>query len=107
MTNVARPFSPADAKRAFENEVMPAAVINAVNELLTEHYESYSINLLKDDIIDRIIELDPKLDRQIIIDKNYLDFENIFREAGWNVEYNSPDYTESFPQSFTFKQKRS
>jgi len=104
--NAARPFTPAEAKTIFENEIIPASVINAVNALLAENYTSGTIELLKDDIIARIIKLDSKLDRQTILDKNYLDFENIFREAGWTVEFDTPDYTENFPQNFKFKQKK-
>lgn len=57
-------------------------------------------------VINRIHELDPKLTRQELIDKNFLDFEGIFREAGWDVEYDSPAYCENYEQHWKFKQKR-
>jgi len=43
--------------------------------------------------------------RQGLFDKHYLDIEPAYREAGWKVKFESPDYTESFPSYFVFSQK--
>jgi hypothetical protein len=44
--------------------------------------------------------------RQQVFDNNWLDVEDIFRKAGWKVNYEKPAYNESYPASFKFQQQR-
>lgn len=45
-------------------------------------------------------QLDIKKDE--VYDKHYLDFEDIYREKGWIVEYNKPGYNETYSATYEF-----
>ncbi len=38
-----------------------------------------------------------------VCDNHWLDVEDVYREAGWVVEYDKPGYCESYEATFTFK----
>jgi hypothetical protein len=40
--------------------------------------------------------------RDAIFEHNWLDIEDIYRQAGWAVEYNAPAYNETFDETFKF-----
>jgi hypothetical protein len=48
-------------------------------------------------------EHDKTVSRNDFFDKHWLDFESIFRKAGWKVKYTKPGYNESFPAYWTFE----
>jgi len=47
-----------------------------------------------------------KFKKNDIFEKNFLDFESVFRNVGWSVEYDKPGYCESYDAFFTFKKKK-
>lgn len=98
-------ISPTEIIGDLEN-IIPNAIIQAVNELLKKEFRGHSASIKQKDIVSKAIELDSSLTKTIIDKKRYLDFETIFRAAGWNVSYCKPDYTEShFDAYFTFEPK--
>lgn len=44
--------------------------------------------------------------RQEIFDRHWLDFETVYRSAGWDVHFSKPAYNESGDAVFTFKPRR-
>jgi len=40
-----------------------------------------------------------------IFENGWLDVEPIYREVGWNVEYDKPGYNETYEASFKFTRK--
>lgn len=54
------------------------------------------------DIISSDDEEDPRPSRQFIFDKHWLDIEDTYRKAGWNVEYDKPGYCENYDAYFVF-----
>lgn len=104
---VVKPFTPADVVEN-KKHCIPDEVIEAVNELLTEKYvnDSRTITIKQKEIVERVLEKMPHLDRDELFSKHYMDFEPVFRENGWDVYYDSPAYCESYDAYFKFTAKR-
>jgi len=93
--------------RAGEN--IPEDVISIVNKLLMENLrvnisndrKYLSSNVLQNDIVDRIVEA-TMVPSEAIFKKRWMDFEPVFRRAGWKVVYDRPGYNETYEANFTF-----
>ena len=97
------PISPSDVKK-----IIPDFVIEAVNQLIMENWDGHEAIILQDDIMDIVSSNDAddgKPSRREIFDKGWLDFEPLYREKGWNVEYDKPAYYEFYEPRFIFKKK--
>jgi hypothetical protein len=102
MDLMVKPFTP-DEAIANRRKFIPDEVIEAVNEMLAEKVSgSGRATLLQRDIIKRVEE---KMGQRGIIDMKWMDFEPVYREAGWEVKYDKPGYNETYPASFEFKRK--
>lgn len=109
MAKPIRPSEVAKAKVKYQN--IPDFVIDAFNELIAREY-SYGRAIVKqDDAIALILEKAHKIaeyeevERGDLFNKRWLDVEEIFKKAGWVVEYDKPGYCESYPATFTFSKK--
>lgn len=100
-----KPIKPEDIEKIKEAQI-PNEVIEAFNDLITKNWDGTSSCVLQDDAINSIINkfghTDIKHMRKKIFDHGWLNIENIFRNAGWKVEYDKPAYCESYPASFKF-----
>ena len=47
-----------------------------------------------------------KLKRADVFSNHWLDVEDIYREQGWNVEYDKPTYNETYDAYFVFSVKK-
>ena len=93
-------FSPNDVKEALgRGDHIPEGVIAVVNQLLIEHTSSSYIVLKRCDVIIAIKESMGVSS----VPTMWLNFEPVFRKAGWKVEYDSPAYNESYEPTFTFR----
>lgn len=103
-----KPISPEKVEQIRIHE-MPEAIIQATNELIVRSWNGRSATVKVDEIIDQyfrvVREDDNKMTRKELFDKHYLDIEPAYREAGWKVQFEKPDYTESFPSYFVFSKK--
>ena len=103
-----KPITPKQARNR-HSVTIPNEVITAVNELLVENASESKTSIVidQDEIISRatflMAEHDKTVSRNDFFDKHWLDFESIFRKAGWKVEYTKPGYNESFPAYWTFE----
>jgi hypothetical protein len=101
-----KPISPDDIVDNLEN-IIPSVVIQAVNSLLKDNYRGTgSVTIKQDEIINKIIGLDGSLTRQVIFEKKYLDFEELYTKNGWVVIYDKPAYNESYDAYFKFNKKK-
>lgn len=101
-----KPLSPDEAAKEARADI-PDFVIEAVNNLLKKHLTSGYATLRQDEVIAEILRLsNQELTRQQIFDNKWLDFEPIFEEEGWVVEYDKPGYNETYEPTFDFKDKR-
>jgi len=103
-----KPISPEKVEQIRIHE-MPEAIIQATNELIVRSWNGTSATVKVDEIINQyfrvVREEDSVMTRKELFDKHYLDIEPAYREAGWKVKFESPDYTESFPSYFVFSKK--
>lgn len=105
MSKVLTPGDVADAAQKCEH--IPQAIISVVNNLLIEKYnDGQTIVLTQDEIIAKILESqEGVMTRQQIFNDRLLDFEPIFRQHGWIVEYVKSQYGENFTSFFRFSVK--
>lgn len=83
-------------------------IIEAVNKLIQEKWDGKEAVILQDEIMDIVSsndEDDIRPSRDEIYDRNWLDFEDIYRKAGWNVLYDKPAYCENYKAYFKFTKK--
>ena len=87
---------------------IPDYVIDAFNDLLTENYQEDETIIEQEDVIRKILEYstDDELTRETIFKKHYLDIENLYRNNGWEVDYEKPAFDELFEPFFIFKPKK-
>ena len=98
-----KPITPDEIKL-----VIPDFIIEAVNKLIQEKWDGHEAIIKQDEIMNIVSsndEDDDKPSRQKIYDKHWLDFEPLYREAGWNVEYDKPAYCEHYDAYFKFTKK--
>jgi hypothetical protein len=95
-----KPIKPHDVAKLKE-ERLPDQVILAFNEAIADNWKGTYASFRQDDIADRI-KLKMGINDSTIFDKCYLNVEDIYRAAGWKVEFDSPAYCETYPAIFKF-----
>lgn len=103
-----QPIKPSEVGAA-KAHVFPPEVFQAFNELIAAACVDGCSIVKQDDAVARIVELlgeslheNPQCRRAVAFDRHYLDVEDAYRAAGWQVEYDKPAYFESYPASFIF-----
>lgn len=99
------PIKPKDIMDNLDDIIHPA-VIKAVNAILKEQYRGDSVTILQKDIVKRAKEFCPELTSAEMFEKKHMDFEPLFKKAGWIVKYDSPAYCETYEPSFEFSAKK-
>jgi len=100
------PIKPKDIMDNLSDVIHPA-VIKAVNELLKEKYRGSQVSITQKAIAAKAVSICSDITKDEIFEKKWMDFETIFRKAGWDVRYHSPDYTENYyDEYFTFSAKK-
>lgn len=94
------PIKPSEVSAARETSI-PDAVIEAFNELIVENARGRWATVMQKAVVDRIVEK-TGCTRDEIFKKGWLDVEDVFRRAGWTVDYDKPGYNESYEANFRF-----
>lgn len=95
-----RPIRPVDVKK-LKKDLLPDAVIAAFNECIAANYSGGISIFLESEVVKVMKKKGLKV--RDIYDKGYLDIETIYNR--WDVDYDSPAMGESYPATFTFKEK--
>lgn len=83
----------------------PPGVIEAFNELIRENFlGSGSATFKQDEVVARIKK--KGIDEKEAFKKGWLDVEDLYRLAGWAVEYDKPAFNETYDATFTFRVKK-
>lgn len=85
---------------------IPDIVFEVVNDLLlTKPRKNNRIIITQDEILNKLTgdEGCDRFRRQAMLDKGWLDFEDIYREVGWRVTYDKPAYNENYKPYFIFE----
>ncbi len=87
----------------YRKKIVPAEVIKIVNHLIAEKWEHNTRSALvyQDDIINDITST-LGISRNEVFSSGYLNFEDVYKDAGWRVLYDSPGYNESYRAYFKF-----
>ena len=99
-----KPITPSEVKI-----VIPDAVIIAVNRLIQDKWDGTKAIIKQDEIMELISsdrEDDPRPKRSEVYKHHWLDFEDLYRQAGWSVEYDKPGYNEDYDAYFKFERKK-
>ena len=99
------PIKPNEAA-ALKKTVFPDFVIQAFNNMIVKNLNGKYSTILQKDIISEIKRVSKiKLTNDQIFDNHYLDVEDMYRDAGWKVEYDKPAYCETYEPIFIFTKK--
>ncbi len=99
------PLKPEDVVDA-KKDSLPDEVMKAFNELIAEHWDGVSSQFKQKEAIEKIMKKLPKITSQDVLDKDYLNIEEVFRAVGWVVIYDKPAYNESYEPTFEFRKER-
>jgi|SRR3989338_165418 len=97
-----KPIRPNEVGKLRENGI-PDAAFEAFNELITKNFTGSSAIIKTKDVVKLMIE--KGLNQNDIYDNGWLDVENVYRAAGWNVVYDKPGYNEAYDAYFEFKRR--
>lgn len=84
---------------------IPDNVIEVFNELIQENMKGKQAVILQEEVIERILSRyyeEPRIARETIYANDWLDVEDLYRDAGWQVVYDKPSPYDSYPATFTF-----
>lgn len=95
------PISP-DEVHGRKLEAIPQQVFEAFNELIAQNFSHGAATVRQKTVVDNIIDR-MGCSREEIYNKHWLDIEDLYRNAGWKVEYDKPGYNESGNAYFKFK----
>jgi hypothetical protein len=96
-----KPISP-DEAIVEKPKYMPDAVIDTWNRFIAKKYNGKSaIIIAQDEIVAAIADATGE-PRSVVFDSGWLDIEDMYRSAGWKVEYDAPGFNESYKAFFTF-----
>lgn len=106
--NPVRPLTPKQVREMHEKTI-PEEIIFAINRILAKAGSKPQIQVIIDqnEIIEQATNLmksnGKTVNRDDFFTNHWLDFEPIFRKAGWKVEFVKPSHNESFTAYWTFK----
>lgn len=83
---------------------LPDEVLVSFNELIALNLSGTSATILQSEVVKLMVQ--KGLKRADIYKNGWLDVEDIYRKAGWRVDYDKPGYNESYEPSFTFRRPR-
>lgn len=90
-------------------KMIPEEVFASFNELIGKSYDGKHACVLQDDVVALILEKMKKagreIDRQEIFDNHWLDVEDIYRKAGWRVDFDRSGIGEAYAAKFDFTRK--
>ncbi|MCK5021172.1 MAG: hypothetical protein KAS32_29450 [Candidatus Peribacteraceae bacterium] len=105
-----KPISPSEAGKKIN---IPDQVIEVFNDLIQKNFDSTGkAKVMQDDVVELItgktaLQGMPKEDfKKKILDEHWLDVEDIYRAAGWVVEYDKSAYNESYKPYFVFSKEK-
>lgn len=103
MANKIKPIKPGEVANKKKLDI-PDAAFEAFNELIAENYDGRTAVVLTKDVVARMTA--KGLNRDEIFKKGWLDIEDIYDKAGWQVDYDRPGWDENYDEHFTFTDRR-
>lgn len=85
------------------NELFPDEIVDAFNECIKNNLRQRKSTFKQKEVLDLILQKLPNLTKNDIFKSGWLDVEDLYRNNGWKVVYESPTYNEDFEPYFTFR----
>jgi|SRR5215217_7160976 len=95
-----RPISPEEVGDA-QRRYLPPAVFDVFNEAIAGSMNGKSARVMQNSVAKKIADR-LGIERHAVFENNYLDVEEAYRSAGWEVHYDKPGYNESYEAVFVF-----
>lgn len=100
------PITPEEARNEAKSNI-PEFVINGINNAIKNHYRKSGFTIKEKEILAEIMKVAPENITSVDIFKNHwMDFEDLYKNFGWNISYDRPGYRESYDAIFEFKCKK-
>lgn len=87
---------------------IPDFVIEIVNEFIKKEWDGEQSRILQTDIVNEIIARYPGMEditSETVFKNHWLDFEDVYRQVGWKVEYDKPGFNEFYEPFFIFEKQ--
>lgn len=97
---MAEPIRPEDVP-ALKVVSIPGEVFEVFNELIIKNYSQGGTSVVHQSAVINALE-DRGTPRNTVYQNGWLDVEDAYEEAGWDVKYDKPAYNESYPATFRF-----
>lgn len=91
-----KPITPEECKKT-----LPDFVIESVNECIKKNYRKDSFIITQNELVDEILKHHTTYP-YCVFKNHWLDIEETYREAGWEVKYEKPGYNEQGSPYFKF-----
>lgn len=98
--NKVQPIKPGEIAKA-KQDFIPDEVLSTFNRLIAENYSDGSATVKQCDVVDWLTR-DGRFRRTDLFDRGWLNVEEIYRSAGWKVEYDKPGYNETYQAYYVF-----
>lgn len=95
-----KPITPAEIIN--KDRTIPDQVIESFNELIVENIRCSVARVYQEEVLEKICDKMPAVDRREVINNKWLDIEDLYRSAGWKVDYDKPGYNENYQAYYTF-----
>lgn len=101
---MSKPIRP-DEVTSLKAQTLPDEVFDVFNAAIAKHWDGRSATFTQDEVVAALAE---KLStsREDLYARKLLDVEDVYRAAGWSVEYNRPGYNETYRATFTFSRRK-
>lgn len=109
-----KPITPSEVARQKVAD-LPPEVIQAANECIASNFMGRCSQFTVNKFVDRLEKI-MGIESDILVEKQkfrelagksgWLNIEEVYKSAGWKVEYFKPDYTESFDPYWIFTDGR-
>ena len=101
---MSKPITP-DEVGEVKSSKMPPEVFDAFNECIAKHWDGRSANFTQKEALAAILAKLPDETSETVYENRWLDVEELYRRAGWHVDYDRPGYCETYEANFTFKRR--
>lgn len=98
--NKVQPITPEEAGPG-KARVLPDEVIQVWNDTIARNVVNGVAKIGQSEIITALM-VKTKCPRPTVFNEHWLDIEDLYRSAGWVVNYDKPGYDENYEASFTF-----
>jgi hypothetical protein len=101
-----KPILPKEIDDAKSATVHPK-MIEAANNLIIKEWNGYSAHFKLKELVAEFVKIcgEETTETRVYKEQN-LNIEDIFRKAGWKVNYDSPGYNENYDAYFEFSKKK-